>query len=161
MEVTVRQKGFSGSMMLAAVILVATGFALAGGAGCKGTAESCGEQIRIKYQTKGWLGIEIDLDPEGTVTIAKVYPGSPAETAGIQVGDQLVAMNSVAYTTANHEKLKVIKREQAKIGASMTYDLKRGAETLTIEATLAKIPQAVLSAMIDRHATEEHASARP
>lgn len=143
------------------VVLVATGVVLAGGAGCKGTAESCGEKIRIKYQTKGWLGIEIDRDPDGTVTIAKVYPGSPAETAGIRVGDQLLALNSVAYTTANHDKLKVIKKEIAKIGATMTYGLRRGTKDFTVEATLTRIPEDVLDAMIARHAAEEHASGSP
>ena len=157
-----------GFLALACVALLATGAALAGGAECHGkdatqakgecnmSAEECAAHMQKEMATRGWLGIEKDKGADGTVTISKIYPGSPAEQAGFQVGDKLVSMNGVQLASANEKAWKGMKN--AKIGDTATYVVARGSENLTLKATLVKIPDDVLAASIEKHTKEDHAS---
>src|SRR5688572_22776095 len=43
----------------------------------------------------GGVGMLIE-DQQGTFTVAKVYPHTPAETGGVQLGDRIVSVNGVA-----------------------------------------------------------------
>ena len=43
--------------------------------------------MAIKMKASGWIGIE--YDPEKDMVITRVVPGSPAEKAGLLVGDQV------------------------------------------------------------------------
>ncbi len=145
---------------VAAVALVASGLVLAGGHGCTQKAESCATDMKAKYQTKGWLGIEMDQKEGDALTVTKVFPASPAEAAGFQVGDQLLSVNGIAHTEANHEKLMAMKKEGMKIGDKVTYEVQRGSNNLTLEATLVKIPEDVLASMIEKHKKEDHKVAK-
>ena len=54
-------------------------------------------------KASGWVGVELRIDEkQGTHTIEKVIPGSPAESAGIRPGDLLVAINGVPVS-CRHE----------------------------------------------------------
>ena len=147
-------------MTLAVVALVSTGLAFAGGAGCTQSTEACATHYKEKYQTKGWLGVEMDKSKTGMKTVTKVMSGSPAKKAGFQVGDQLVSINGIPYDEANYDKIKAMGKEKMKIGSQVVYGLKRGPETITAEVTLAKIPDEVLAKMIDKHQKTEHQVAK-
>jgi carboxyl-terminal processing protease len=54
----------------------------------------------------GFGGIGVTLDPEGVeLRITQVFPGSPAASAGLRVGDQIVAIDGVDATTLNREEV--------------------------------------------------------
>lgn len=46
---------------------------------------------------KGVIGINFDIRPYAAPTIAEIYPGTPADKAGLLVGDAIIAIDS--YTT--------------------------------------------------------------
>ena len=165
------KKSWLGFVALACVALMATGAVLAGGAECHGksaeatnakgecnmSAEECAAHMQKDMATRGWLGIEKEKGADGTMTISKIYPGSPAEQAGFQVGDRLVAVNGVELASAKDEKAyKAMKN--IKIGDTATYTVARGSESLTLKATLVKIPDDVLAASIEKHTKVDHAA---
>src|SRR5262245_28070417 len=80
-----------------AIVLAATVPALfAGGYAhhkCTETTQDCLDHMAAKMKTSGWVGIELEHnETDGTLTITKVVPGSPAEAAGLQPGDELYAL---------------------------------------------------------------------
>jgi C-terminal processing protease CtpA/Prc len=116
--------------------------------------------MREAYQSKGWIGIEAEKTEDGALKVSGVLPNSPAERAGIKAGDLLVSVNGVSYNKENEAKLKEMKKTSLKIGSTADYGIKRGDETLTVQVTLERIPEAVLAEMIDKHAKEEHRVAK-
>src|SRR5262245_48891954 len=85
--------------------------------GCKMTAQDCLETMSSKLKSSGWVGIEFET-PDYRVT--KVIPGSPAEKAGLQVGDVLYALNGVQLRDENKEALAKVRKEWQP-GQSVTY----------------------------------------
>ena len=89
--------------------------------------------IKPNFDTapRGFVGVEFD-DAKGSVVVKKVYAGSPAEKAGIKVGDSIEGVKAV-----NVESGKDIARALAKagVGAKLTFTVKRGDKTeeLTVE----------------------------
>ncbi len=165
------KKSWLGFVALACVAVLATGAVLAGGAECHGksaeaanakgecnmSAEECAAHMQKDMATRGWLGVDKEKGADGYLTISKIYPGSPAEQAGFQVGDKLVSVNGIDLSAANMEKSwKATKN--IKIGDTATYVVSRGSQNMTLKATLVKIPDDVLAASIDKHVKEEHAA---
>jgi C-terminal processing protease CtpA/Prc len=126
---------------------------------CNMTAEQCAQEMQKNLSTRGWLGIVFDGDDEEAVTISKVYPGSPAEQAGFRVGDRIVSINGVQLGEKNEEKIHGMLKD-SKIGDSVSYVVTRDSRDVTLTATLAQMPQAVVSEMIENHLKTEHAMAK-
>ena len=150
------------SMVLAivALFLLASLPALAGGAHkkCPYTTQQCLDHMAAKMKDSGWVGIEMDVDENTHVmTIKRVVPGSPAEAAGIQVGDVLYALNGVPFSEDNEEKLQKVRKDW-KPGQKVTYTLKRNGLDREVNLTLAPMPADVLAAWIGSHMLE-HVSA--
>ena len=130
--------------------------ALAGGEHkkCPYPTQDCLDKMATKMKDSGWVGIEMDVDEEtGVMTIKKVVPGSPAEAAGIQVGDVLYALNGVTFGKENEEALMKVKKEW-KPGQTVTYTLKRNGLDKRVDVTLAPMPADVLAAWIGNHMLE-------
>jgi S1-C subfamily serine protease len=121
--------------------------------------EDCSKETKAYFTDHGWAGIEKDKNDDGTWTVTKVHAGSPGEKAGFQVGDKIVAINGVTLASATDEQRKTMKQGM-KIGSTVTYDVDRGGQTTTLTATLGKIPEDVLTAMIEKHKKEEHTVAQ-
>lgn len=89
--------------------------------------------MRPNFETapRGFVGIEFD-DAKGAVVVKKVYAGSPAEKAGIKVGDTIESVKA-----ANVENGKDLAKALAKagVGTKLTFTVKRGdkSEELTVE----------------------------
>jgi hypothetical protein len=89
--------------------------------------------IRPNFEVapRGFVGIEFD-DAKGNVVVKKVFTGSPAEKAGIKVGDTIESVKAV-----NVESGKDLARALAKagVGTKLTFTVKRGdkSEELTVE----------------------------
>jgi hypothetical protein len=83
--------------------------------------------IKPNFETapRGFVGIEFD-DAGGSVVVKKVYPGSPAEKAGIKVGDVVEGVKAT-----NIESGKDLARALAKagVGAKLTFTVKRGGKS--------------------------------
>lgn len=86
---------------------------------------------------KGHLGFSVTIDGEGvfwnptlkSVTVAKVYPGSPAEKAGLAAGDAITEVDGrpVAGTKANELKPYL----QREVGQSVRFVVKKASGELT------------------------------
>ena len=86
-----------------------------------------------------YMGIQFDAADNGVLVVA-VAAGSPAETAGIQAGDVVTAINGTAVTEDNVRDTV----QGFAIGDTVTVDLTRGEETLSVDVTLAETPAGVL-----------------
>ncbi|HEV8335448.1 MAG TPA: PDZ domain-containing protein [Candidatus Polarisedimenticolia bacterium] len=154
-----RRNHWIGLLTVACFAAFIGSLALAGGHGCTMKAEDCAKEMTTYFKTHGWLGVEKDHNEDGTLTVTKIAPGGPAEKAGFQVGDRIVSINGVALPSGNEEKLKALK-EGMKIGDTVTYEVSRNGQNVTLQAGLTKIPDDALAAMIEKHQKEEHQVAR-
>ena len=150
-----------GAAVLAVLAIAATGLAVAGSHGkCAKSTQECAAYMKEKYQTKGWSGMDKEKNDDGTMNVLSVLPGSPAEKAGIKPGDVLVSINGVSFSTENEAKVKAMHESGFKIGDTMAFGIKRGADTSTVNVTLARIPEAVLAGLIEKHTKEAHQIAK-
>jgi carboxyl-terminal processing protease len=92
----------------------------------------------------------------GVLTIQKVVPGSPAESAGLQPGDVLFALNGVEINDKNEDALAKA-RQEWKPGQNVNYTVKRDGRSKDISLTLAPMPADVLARFVGQHMLE-HAS---
>ncbi len=123
---------------------------------CGAEAQDCLNQMVQHFQSRGWVGIELDSDDTGVLTITKVEPDSPAETAGLKKGDVLLAMNGIRFSEETKEAMK---GAQAKMtaGATVTYTVDRAGRNMDLDVSLGSIPDTVMAKWIGRHMLE-HAS---
>lgn len=148
--------------------------AIAGGADCqKGAHAAKAEKVAGKHcsyskeecaakmaqaRENGWLGVMLEKDETGTMTIIEVVSGSPAEKAGFRPGDVFFAVNGVEFSDENQDKLKAIKAT-LKPGAGATYTVKREGESKALNATLGTMPDEVYTAWVAEHMKEHTALA--
>ena len=117
-----------------------------------------------KGQTdKGWLGIRLQamtkdiadywsLDTDGGIIVNEVMRGSPADLAGLVVGDVIFEVNGEPVGVDRDENLPVFQRKIAEIGPGSSVELTvarprvDAADTITTIATLTKAPLAASDA---------------
>jgi C-terminal processing protease CtpA/Prc len=126
---------------------------------CGMKAEDCAEYMKKDAETHGWLGVSLESGSEGLMSVTRIWPGSPAEKAGFQIGDQVVSMNGVEVSEKNAEKVHQMMRKSA-IGDKVNFRVARGSNTFNLEAVLVKMPEEVLSETIDQHLKEHHKIAK-
>ena len=105
--------------------------AFAGGAACaeKHTQASYAEMEK-KYAAHGWLGVETEKVADGRYAVKSVALGSPAEKAGFQKGDVMVALNGARFGDADKEKVKAAKASLAPGGRFVAYQFRDVVHTL-------------------------------
>jgi len=81
-------------ILVIAVIAVLPAFAGGDHGKCKYSTQDCLDHMAIKMKSSGWVGVELDTEVAEGYAVTKVFPGSPAEAAGIQAGDVLVALTT-------------------------------------------------------------------
>lgn len=78
------------------------------------------------------LGVRLE-DSEDGVVVREIAPDSPAESAGFQVDDIIIAVNDIEIGEAN----EVVDAIQAlEVGDTVSIEVQRGEATETLEATL-------------------------
>ncbi len=130
--------------------------ALAGEKGkCTGSAEDCLAKMKAKYAEKAWLGVDYDTDDQGHWVIKKVYDGSPAQAAGFEKGDILLAVNDVKYSEDNKKQLKEM-YSKFEPGSQTTYWVKRQGEKVKLDVTLGSVPKDLQKQWIAEHMKHDH-----
>lgn len=92
----------------------------------------------------GWLGVKYkDAPGNKGAMITSVVPDSPADTAGIQVGDTVTKFDDKEIKTtkkkrASEQLTELIKSKDA--GDNVTITIKRGEQEIELQVTLAKYP---------------------
>jgi C-terminal processing protease CtpA/Prc len=151
--------GLRGGVFMA-VLALAVAAVVAGDHGkCTKSAEDCAAHMKEMYQTRGWMGVELDQNEDGTLRVTSVAPDSPAEKAGLKADDILVSVNGAALTKDTTEKV-MMKGEDWKIGATLAFGTKRAEAASTVKVTLARIPDTLLAKMIETHTKEHHEIAK-
>lgn len=87
-------------------------------------------------QGRAYLGVSIEDTADG-VAITRVLIGSPADAAGLEVGDLITAINGEEMNNAR-EVAQTIAGLQP--GAVATVEFERAGETQSVEVTLAEAP---------------------
>jgi C-terminal processing protease CtpA/Prc len=140
------------------VLAVALALPLSAGEGhkkCEGDAQSCLNKLAAKLKDRGWVGVELDHNKDGSMTVLEVIDGSPAQAAGLKSGDVLLAINGVKFSNEKNEKLKQAQKSMT-IGNTIKYTVKRQDKTKDVAITLAPIPKEVMYAWVGEHMTEGH-----
>ncbi len=148
---------------LLVLVLAALLFPVSAAAGGKQHAErtacgaECVEKLKAKYANKAWLGVEYAKMDSGYYKIKAVHPGSPAEKAGFQAGDVMLAMNGVEYTKANKKAVKAA-WSQVSVGSEVNYKVKRQGEKVGLVATLDNVPADLQAEWIANYVKESNAN---
>jgi len=153
------RSGLRGALFMAALALAGTGLVAGEHGKCTKSAAECATHMKEMYQTRGWLGVEMDTNEDGSLRLISVVPGSPAEKAGLKADDTVVAVNGVTLSKDTVEKV-MMSDDGWKIGNTISVAVKRGQDVPTLKVTLEKIPEAVLAGMIEKHTKEAHEIAK-
>ena len=144
---------------LFAILVVVTVLAAPAMAGdkkkCDGNAEDCMKMMKTKYSEKAWLGIQYDTDDHGRWVVAGVNDRSPAQKAGFEKGDVLLAMDGVKYSKDNKAELKKV-YSKLEPGSEVQYVVLRQGGKVKIDATLGKVPKDLQAKWINEHMETSH-----
>jgi hypothetical protein len=124
---------------------------------CPYSTQECLNTMAQRLKNAGWIGIEYDQELPGHPKVTRVIPGSPAEKAGLQVGDELVSLNGVDTKDGSEEKMKQARGDWTP-GHTAHYVVKRKGELKPIDIVLGTWPADVLARYIGEHMLE-HAEA--
>jgi serine protease Do len=108
------------------------------------------DQLMAKGRVvRGWLGVVIqEITPEIAETIgvkegilvAQIAPGSPAERAGLKVGDIIIAVDGEKVREVRDLQFKIMKTPP---GTEVTLTIIRGGKEQTIRAKVGEMPEEV------------------
>ena len=126
---------------------------------CSADTQTCLNKMASNLKSRGWVGIELDHNDSGQLTVTFVEPDSPAMEAGLREGDVLVAMNGVEFSDENHDRLYAIKKD-LRVGKTLTYTVERAGcchiegGRSDVEVTLGMLPDQVLAKWVGNHMLE-------
>ncbi|MEM6454737.1 MAG: PDZ domain-containing protein [Acidobacteriota bacterium] len=92
---------------------------------------------------RGWVGIEMDMSKKPKkVVISHVVPDSPAERAGLRVGDRLAAINQIRFVEENHAALEA-QHKKMMPGKTVTYTVERAGGQYDLPVALVPLPVSI------------------
>lgn len=110
------------------------------------------QQIKLNgYVRRGEIGVHaqtitpvlaagLALARDWGVVIGDVYPGSPAQRAGLQIGDVVLAVDGKVMENGRQFDVNLYRTP---VGVAVTLQILRGAETLTVEVPVFERPDEV------------------
>lgn len=82
------------------------------------------------------LGILVQKNADGEIEIIRVYEGGPADAAGAQAGDRIVAVDSMPVSGGSVEELSdAVDRMRGETGSTVELQLRREGELLELTLT--------------------------
>ena len=82
------------------------------------------------------LGILVQNNADGEIEIIRVYEGGPADAAGAQAGDRIVAVDSMPVSGGSVEELSdAVDRMRGESGSTVELQLRREGEVLDLTLT--------------------------
>lgn len=138
-----------------AIGLIALLPAVAPAGDCPYSTQECLDLMATKMKSSGWVGVELDDADDGVPgwPVTRVVEGSPAEAAGIRIGDVLLAINGIELTKENREKLGEAQKTW-KPGSDVTWTMTRDSSPRDLQITLGRMPADVLARYIGEHMLE-------
>lgn len=128
---------------------------------CDYDTQTCLNHMVAELKSRGWIGINYN---DETFVLERVVEKSPADAAGMQVGDRLVSVNDNKFTSESNPFERV--RSQMVPGTKLSFVVLRNGKPLRMIVKLAEIPPDIRAQMIGMHMMEhaksgETASAKP
>lgn len=77
-------------------------------------------------------GIQFSRTSQGALEISRVVPGSPADRAGLQLGDHIIRLNDRPTSELSMDDAEQMMRQA---GKAITLDIRRGKESLHLDLT--------------------------
>ncbi len=136
--------------MVAIVGLAASGFAL-DASKCTSSTQDCLNYMSRNLENRGWVGIEVD--DEGGIAqmfVSNVVKDSPADKAGFNRGDLLIAVNGVVFAESNKKKIRDIQYAM-KPGDDVVYVVGRRRAKKELRVELGPLPDTVIAQQIGEH----------
>jgi C-terminal processing protease CtpA/Prc len=124
---------------------------------CGAEATLCIREMVTKLRQRGWIGIEWDRH-EGRPKITHVVAGSPAEAAGVRVGDVVMAFNAISTSEAEEVIWAEMKRSLVP-GKVITMSVLRDGAPRNLEVTLIAVPDHIIAQWVGKHVMEHHMAA--
>ena len=86
------------------------------------------------------VGMLVQLTDDGAIEVARVYEDSPAEAAGVRMGDRIVAVDGVEVSGESAQTLnEAIDRIQGEDGTTVVLSVQRNGEILDLEVMRAEV----------------------
>lgn len=126
---------------------------------CTGEVAACVKRIVEKLKKRGWIGMDVALDPDTRLPeIGAVTPGSPADKGGLKAGDVLLGQNGVLYDSKKHEDLEAVEapHRQLEPGDTVTYLVRRGGKEMELDVRLVEAPEDVLATWLGLTLYSDH-----
>ena len=124
---------------------------------CTAEAQVCIHAMVEQFKDRGWIGIEMDKG-EGRQVITKVVRSSPAERAGLIVGDAIVTFNGIPLSEG--EEVVYAEMKKALVpGHQITLGIDRDGSVRDVEVTLSGVPKELLAQWVGQHVLDQHADA--
>jgi C-terminal processing protease CtpA/Prc len=121
---------------------------------CGGAARECEQKIRQMLSGRRYLGATIEDRNPGLV-IKSIEPDSPAERAGLQGGDRLIAVNGKPLTRASAREFKQILAAARETGGLFII-IARGRRYMKTDAKLEPYTKEVIAKIISAHMSQSH-----
>jgi len=88
------------------------------------------------------LGVRLAIKAEGGARLTRIYPGTQAEKAGLQVGDVVLAIDGMEVAARRPEDTDVLARQirQYKAGTNATFSIWRDGKKLDVNVVLEQQP---------------------
>ena len=106
---------------------------------------------------RGWVGIYMENTNGQGWMVTEVVPNGPADRAGLQVGDELRAMNGVPMSKDHEAKLAKIYKNMTP-ESELVYTVTRDGETKDVAITLGHLPKKILSIILGQQLIERYAT---
>ena len=91
-----------------------------------------GVAVTRKTASVPFLGVNAQPNEQGKLVVQGVVPGSSAEAAGLQAGDELVKVGEVETRPDDDWASKFRQRYRGQAGAPLTITAQRGGQTVTL-----------------------------
>ena len=124
---------------------------------CAAEATVCVREMAESLKQRGWIGIEWD-DQSEPPRITHVVRSSPAERAGLQVGDVVKAFGGVSVSEEDKVLWAAMKRSLVP-GKVMTVDVVREGAAKAIDVELIAVPDHIVAQWVGKHVLEHHRAA--
>ena len=93
------------------------------------------------------IGVTVEHPEKYTIRVIDVIPGSPADKAGIKIGDLITAVDGISVTEAGYDN--TVNAIRGEIGTSVNVTVDREGESLTLTAVREKIVEELVFFSID------------
>ncbi|HEV2964684.1 MAG TPA: SpoIIE family protein phosphatase [Candidatus Angelobacter sp.] len=97
----------------------------------------------IRQQPRVDVGIDVNVLPDGTLTVISIHPNGPAQQAGLKVGDRVLAINGLGQTSNPH--VFAVIRQTGHPGDTVSLSFERPGHPGTMAAQVVLCPNSELA----------------